>query len=93
MQIYKEQKDLIYDNIFHWIKEEQANHKLVRGKLTRFVVWDGVKVKEITLNPSLFLMYCKVLILLNSDWAEKLLNDNAKYFHDSDIVEANVLIL
>jgi len=84
---------MIYEIIFHWIKEEQAKHQLIWGNTTKIVIWNGLKVKEITTNPTLFLIYCKVLILLNSDKAEKLLNKYGKYFHDSDIVEANVIIL
>ena len=65
----------------------------MKGNTTKITVKNGVKIKEITTNPTLFLMYAKIQLLLNPSKTEKLLNGYGKYFHDFDIVEANVHVL
>lgn len=65
----------------------------MKGNTTWIVVENGVKVKKITTNPMLFLMYCKILLLLDPEKAKILVSKYGKFFHDQDIVEANALVL
>ena len=85
-------KDEIYEEVFKRIQTDNKNTVKVTGRLTKIVYKNGIKVKEITLNPTVFLFYLKTKILTNKeDIALKLINSYGKYF--DDIVLANIKYL
>jgi hypothetical protein len=77
-----------------FLGEMQVNHKLYKGVTTYIDVMGTTKVKQMSLNPKLFLMYVVNQILMGKVLeAQQTLKDYAYYFEDLDIVEAGLACL